>query len=78
MLTELQKSFFSRLQVSPKEDVNFKDLHEILLRMAYVIPYENLDVMEKNIRKITRKNVQEKLLLMHRGGLCYELNTLLY
>ncbi|USP55651.1 hypothetical protein J2N67_005900 (plasmid) [Bacillus thuringiensis] len=48
MLTELQKSFFSRLQISPKEDVKFKDLHEILLQMAYVIPYENLDVMEKN------------------------------
>ncbi|MEC2934228.1 arylamine N-acetyltransferase [Bacillus cereus] len=78
MVTELHTGFFSRLHMSPLEEVKFKDLHEILLRMAYVIPYENLDVMEKNIRKITRKNVQEKLLLMHRGGLCYELNTLLY
>ncbi|MFK4291564.1 N-hydroxyarylamine O-acetyltransferase [Bacillus sp. RC240] len=78
MLTDLQKKIFSRLQISPKEDVSFENLHEILQQMAYVIPYENLDVMNKNIRKITRKNVQEKLLLTQRGGLCYELNTVLY
>ncbi|MEB9739282.1 arylamine N-acetyltransferase [Bacillus thuringiensis] len=78
MLTELQKNFFSRLQISPKVDVTFEDLHGILQQMAYVIPYENLDVMDKNIRRITRDNVQKKLLLTHRGGLCYELNSLLY
>ncbi|WP_411859769.1 arylamine N-acetyltransferase, partial [Bacillus thuringiensis] len=78
MLTELQKNFFSRLQIPPKEEVRFENLHEILQQMAYVIPYENLDVMDKNIRRITRMNVQEKLLLNQRGGLCYELNTLLY
>lgn len=78
MLTELQEDFFSRLQISPKEDVTFEDLHGILLQMGYVLPYENLDVMEKNVRKISRVNVQEKLLLTHRGGLCYELNSLLY
>lgn len=78
MLTDLQKNFFSRLQISPKEDVTFQDLHGILLQMGYVLPYENLDVMDKNIRKISRETVQEKLLLTHRGGLCYELNSLLY
>lgn len=78
MLTELQKNFFSRLQISPVEDVTFEDLHGILLQMGYVLPYENLDVMDKNIRKISRENVQEKLLLTHCGGLCYELNSLLY
>ncbi|WII35285.1 arylamine N-acetyltransferase family protein [Paenibacillus thiaminolyticus] len=78
MLTELQRNFFSRLQMYPKEDVTFEDLHGILLQMGYVIPYENLDVMDNNNRKISRGNIQEKLLLTHRGGLCYELNSLLY
>ncbi|MGG0814716.1 arylamine N-acetyltransferase [Paenibacillus alvei] len=78
MMTELQKDFFSRLQISPKEDVTFEDLHGILLQMGYVLPYENLDVMDKNVRNISRASVQEKLLLTHRGGLCYELNSLLY
>nr|WP_187698876.1 arylamine N-acetyltransferase [Paenibacillus alvei] len=77
-MTELQKDFFSRLQISPKEDVTFEDLHGILLQMGYVLPYENLDVMDKNVRNISRASVQEKLLLTHRGGLCYELNSLLY
>ncbi|AJQ62797.1 arylamine N-acetyltransferase family protein [Bacillus thuringiensis] len=78
MLTKLQENFFNRLKMSWKEDVSFKDLHGILLQMGYVLPYENLDVMDKNIRKITRENIQNKLLLTHRGGLCYELNSLLY
>ncbi|HGH4572442.1 TPA: arylamine N-acetyltransferase, partial [Bacillus thuringiensis] len=78
MLTELQKNFFARLQMSSKEDIHFENLHEILQKMGYVLPYENLDVMDKNISKITRENVQNKLLLTHRGGLCYELNSLLY
>ncbi|KAA6452064.1 arylamine N-acetyltransferase family protein [Bacillus swezeyi] len=78
MMTEFQRLFFSRLQIYPKENVKFEDLHEILLKMGCVLPYENLDVMEREIRKISKKNIQEKLLLNNRGGLCYELNSLLY
>lgn len=60
MLTELQKGFFSRLQMSPIEEVKFKDLHEILLQMAYVIPYENLDVMEKISEKLLERMFKKK------------------
>lgn len=77
IMTDLQKYFFSRLQMSPK-DVQFNDLHEILLQMGHMLPYENIDVMERDFREISRTNIQEKLLLNNRGGLCYELNSLLY
>ncbi|MGH0590568.1 arylamine N-acetyltransferase family protein [Bacillus mycoides] len=78
MMIELQSNFFSRLQMSSKENIQFKDLHEILLQMGRVLPYENIDVMEGELREISKTNIQEKLLLNNRGGLCYELNSLLY
>ncbi|MED2765808.1 arylamine N-acetyltransferase [Bacillus thuringiensis] len=77
-MTDLQKHFFSRLQMSPKENIYFNDLHEILLQMGHMIPYENIDVMEGVFREISQTNLQEKLLINNRGGLCYELNSLLY
>ncbi|AVF22709.1 hypothetical protein ERICI_02898 [Paenibacillus larvae subsp. larvae] len=50
-MTELQSVFFSRL--NPVENVQFDNLHEILLKMGYILPYENLDVMGKNIKEIS-------------------------
>ncbi|MBW3493263.1 arylamine N-acetyltransferase [Bacillus sp. FDAARGOS_1420] len=78
MMTDLQNYFLSRLQMSPKEDIQFNDLHEILLQMGRLLPYENIDVMEGGFREISRTNIQDKLLLNNRGGLCYELNSLLF
>ncbi|HDX9707976.1 TPA: arylamine N-acetyltransferase [Bacillus thuringiensis] len=77
-MTEFKNYFFSRLQMSPKKNVKFNDLHEILLQMGNMIPYENIDVMEGTFRDISQTNLQEKILLNNRGGLCYELNSLLY
>lgn len=48
-MTELKSCFFSRLQMSPKENVHFKDLHATLLQMGCLLPYENIDVMEEEI-----------------------------
>ncbi|MGX5373575.1 arylamine N-acetyltransferase family protein [Bacillus cereus] len=78
MLTELQKKFFLKLKITPKENVEFEDLHTILLQMGYLLPYENIDIMEGNMREFSRENIEEKLLLKNRGGLCYEINSLLY
>ncbi|MBT2576919.1 arylamine N-acetyltransferase [Bacillus sp. ISL-8] len=78
MLTELQKKFFLKLKIPPKENVEFEDLHTIFLQMGYVLPYENIDIMEGNMKGFSRENIEEKLLVKNRGGLCYEINSLLY
>ncbi|MEF8684107.1 arylamine N-acetyltransferase family protein [Bacillus cereus] len=78
MLTELQKKFFSKLKILPRENVKFEDLHTILLQMGHLLPYENIDIMEGNMKEFSRENIEEKLLLKKRGGLCYEINSLLY
>ncbi len=78
MLTELQKKFFLKLKIPPKENVEFEDLHTILLQLGHVLPYENIDIMEGNMKEFCRGNIEEKLLVKNRGGLCYEINSLLY
>ncbi|AEA19350.1 N-acetyltransferase family protein (plasmid) [Bacillus thuringiensis serovar kurstaki] len=70
MLTELQKNFLSKLKISSKESIQFDTLHQILLQMAHLIPCENIDIMEGHPQKISRVNLEEKLLLNNHGGLC--------
>ncbi|MED2766027.1 arylamine N-acetyltransferase [Bacillus thuringiensis] len=77
-MTDLQNYFFSRLQMAPRESIQLHDLHEILLQMGHMVPYENIDVMAGAVQEISQTNLQEKLLINNRGGLCYELNSLLY
>ena len=77
MLTELQKVFL-KIKMPPRENVKFEDLHTILLQMGHLLPYENIDIMEENMKEFSRENIEEKLLLKNRGGLCYEINSLLY
>lgn len=77
MMTNLQKEFFKRLKI-PAKEITFNDLDEILLNMGMILPYENLDIMAGTIKNISKNNLVEKLLIQKRGGLCYELNSLLY
>ncbi|TKH87688.1 arylamine N-acetyltransferase, partial [Bacillus cereus] len=77
MMTKLQKEFFKRLEI-PAKEITFDDLDEILLKMGMILPYENLDIMAGTIKNISKDNLIEKLLIQKRGGLCYELNSLLY
>ncbi len=78
IMTQLQRDFFSRLQLPQQEYVQFQDLHKILLQMGRLLPYENIDIMNGNTQEVSKENIRSKLLLNNRGGLCYELNSLLY
>ncbi|MGY4713596.1 arylamine N-acetyltransferase family protein [Bacillus amyloliquefaciens] len=77
-MVQLKDSFFSRLEIEPKKIVKFEDLPCILSSFAKSVPFENIDVIYKNHKEISKENLQKKLLDNHRGGLCYEINPLLY
>ncbi|KEK23401.1 arylamine N-acetyltransferase family protein [Bacillus gaemokensis] len=77
-MTELQKLFFSRLNLEEKESIAFEDLNKIIRAMAYEIPFENLDIAKGDTKEISQENLQEKILINSRGGLCYELNSIMY
>lgn len=77
-MVQLKDSFFSRLEIEPKKIVKFEDLPSILSSFAKSVPFENIDVIYKNHKEISKENLLKKLLDNHRGGLCYEINPLLY
>ncbi|MDM5155664.1 arylamine N-acetyltransferase [Bacillus sp. DX1.1] len=77
-MTELQKYFFARLNLKEKESIAFEDLSELLISMAQAVPFENLDIVKGNVKAISKENLQEKILINQRGGLCYELNPIMY
>ncbi len=77
-MTELQRRFFKRVDLPEKYPVTFDDVPEIQRAMAMAIPFENLDIIDGRLRPVTRENLEEKILVRRRGGLCYELNTTMY
>jgi N-hydroxyarylamine O-acetyltransferase len=58
--------------------LGFDDLPTLLVATSRALPFENLSVVERRGLPITRDNLIEKLLVGNEGGLCYELNPLLY
>ncbi|PDZ52930.1 arylamine N-acetyltransferase [Bacillus sp. AFS094611] len=77
-MTILQEKMFTRLNLANRNEVKFEELNTILFSFAHTIPFENLDVIARNANTITMENLQNKILTISRGGLCYELNTLFY
>lgn len=77
-MTDFQKLFFTRLNIEEKETVSFEDLPNIMYAMSQSVPFENLNVLEKNFKEISKENLKEKILINNRGGLCYELNPTMY
>lgn len=58
-MTQLKDSFFSRLDIEPKEIVKFEDLPSILSSFAKSVPFENIDVMYKDQKEISKENLQK-------------------
>jgi N-hydroxyarylamine O-acetyltransferase len=77
-MSTLKDSFYSRLNMEPRKNVKFEDLPSILSSFAKSVPFENIDVVYKDYKEISKENLQKKLLDNYRGGLCYEINPMLY
>ncbi|MDR4983886.1 arylamine N-acetyltransferase [Bacillus cereus] len=77
-MTDFQKQFFARLHIHKQETVSFENLPNIMYAMAQTVPFENLNILEKNFTEISKENLKEKILINNRGGLCYELNPTMY
>ncbi|NRD79525.1 arylamine N-acetyltransferase [Bacillus sp. BRMEA1] len=77
-MIDINKAYRNRIGFPQNEEISFEKLEQILELSAKMIPFENLCIMNRNLRKLTKKNVADKILMRQEGGLCYELNTLLY
>jgi len=76
-MNDLDSLFRRRIGMSQTE-ITFEKLDKVLEKTAKTFPFENLCILEDRTTAITKDNLIHKMLEQHEGGLCYELNPLLY
>lgn len=75
------EKYFSSLRQQTGVDSfekNLESITKILSFFADHFPFENLDVLQKNSESITPQFLFKKIFDEKRGGLCYEINPLIY
>lgn len=77
-MKDLNQLFRKRIDIPETEKITFDSLGKVLEHTAKSFPFENLRILEKKTRDITKENLIDKLLVNNEGGLCYELNPILY
>ncbi|MCI2256369.1 arylamine N-acetyltransferase [Domibacillus sp. PGB-M46] len=75
---ELNIAFRKRIGFFEHEPITFANLEMVLSRTAQALPFENLSILSGKTKEISEKNLIRKIILHNEGGLCYELNGLLY
>ncbi|KKD41363.1 arylamine N-acetyltransferase [Bacillus sp. FSL L8-0167] len=60
------------------QSITFDDLPVVLKKMAFTFPFENRAVLNKQSYALNQEGLKQHLLEGNRGGLCYDLNPLLY
>ncbi|MFF3023135.1 arylamine N-acetyltransferase [Gottfriedia sp. NPDC057948] len=77
-MSELNLLFRKRIGLRDNEVINFNNVNDVLEKTAKNIPFENLCIIGNKTNEINRENLISKLLVKNEGGLCYELNSILY
>ncbi|MGG0892223.1 arylamine N-acetyltransferase family protein [Cytobacillus horneckiae] len=75
-MEQFNEAFRKRTNI--KQPVSFDTLDEVLKKTAAAIPFENKSILKQQAPFINKEYLSEKLLRNNEGGLCYELNPLLY
>lgn len=77
-MPDLNQSFRKRIGYPVSTVLSFDHLESILNKTAKAIPFENTRIMTNQIQPITEEYLVDKICYRNEGGLCYELNPLLY
>ncbi|MBO7743032.1 arylamine N-acetyltransferase [Paenibacillus sp. MWE-103] len=77
-MDELDRLYRERIGMAADEPLEFAGLSRLLEKTAAAFPFENMRVLDGRACPITKPYLTNKLLLEKEGGLCYELNSLLY
>ncbi|WP_353854506.1 arylamine N-acetyltransferase [Bacillus sp. Bos-x628] len=72
------KSAFLQKVGHEGHSISFDNLPSLLIKMAYTFPFENRSVLNKQSYTLDQHGLKAHLLEGNRGGLCYDLNPLLY
>lgn len=77
-MSDLNVLFRKRIGIPEDETITFSTLDRVLEKTAKTFPFENLCIIENKTGDITEESLLQKMLVRNEGGLCYELNSLLY
>lgn len=77
-MSSVNSLFRKRIGIPEDEKISFEMLSDILERTSTSIPFENLCVIENKMNEVNKENLIDKMLVRNEGGLCYELNSILY
>ena len=70
------EKYLKRIGYTGNPAVNFETLSELQYRHLLSVPYENLDILNGIPLSLQIDDLFEKIVIRHRGGYCFELNTL--
>lgn len=73
----IQSAFLKKIGYEG-QSITVDDLPVVLKQMAYTFPFENRAVLNKQSYALNQEGLKQHLLEGNRGGLCYDLNPLLY
>lgn len=77
-MNDLSVLFRSRIGLPEDVEITLSDVERVLEQMAVTVPFENLAIMGQRTSVIKKENLIDKILIRQEGGLCYELNPILY
>ncbi len=77
-MTKLNSLFRKRIGFPEHEALTFDKLDDVLEKTAKEIPFENICILNNTASEPSKENLTQKILEKYEGGLCYELNPLLY
>jgi N-hydroxyarylamine O-acetyltransferase len=69
-------AYFSRIGYTGSDSPTLATLNAVMERHVQSIPFENLDILLNRPISIESAAIEDKLVHQHRGGYCFEHNTL--
>lgn len=70
-------AYLARIGCPDPHEANLPTLNALIARHVHSIPFENLDILRGRAISIEPSAIEDKLVHGHRGGYCFEHNTLL-
>ncbi|WP_028782392.1 arylamine N-acetyltransferase family protein [Thalassobacillus devorans] len=77
-MKRLNDLFRKRIGMAEGKNLTMDSLDDLLERTAWTFPFENARILNGTTLPLTKGNLIKKLLEEKEGGVCYELNALLY
>ncbi|MBT2680637.1 arylamine N-acetyltransferase [Bacillus sp. ISL-35] len=77
-MNDINLLFRKRIGLNSNEPIKIKNISLILELTASAIPFENLCTLSGSLDELNEDSLADKILHRNEGGLCYDLNGILY